>query len=202
MATADTHNPTASVADNATKTTLETSLVASAMPDRVKDSTGNESSTIDSGKDDSKMDGEDPKTGKATAALVSDTEKKIRRAERFGITVQLSEQEKRSSRAERFGTGSSLPASEGSKNSEELKRKARAERFGLPMQSVPTDEDAKKKARLERFAPDTKSEGLEEDKKKARALRFSKPSETSLSLNGKGTVEPKLAIAGKAGGGS
>lgn len=34
-------------------------------------------------------------------ATVTDTQKKIRRAERFGMPVQLSEQEKRNSRAER-----------------------------------------------------------------------------------------------------
>ena len=35
-------------------------------------------------------------------APVTDTQKKIRRAERFGLPVQLSEQEKRNSRAERY----------------------------------------------------------------------------------------------------
>ena len=41
-------------------------------------------------------------TASAAAAPVSDIEKKIRRAERFGITVQLTEKEKRNSRAERY----------------------------------------------------------------------------------------------------
>ncbi|KAH1090076.1 hypothetical protein J1N35_017333 [Gossypium stocksii] len=58
-----------------------------------------------------------------------DIQKKIRRAERFGVPIQLSEQEKRNSRAERFGTAPSSKGSEESKQSEELKRKARAERF-------------------------------------------------------------------------
>lgn len=35
-------------------------------------------------------------------APLSDIQKKMRRAERFGISVQLSEQEKRNSRAERY----------------------------------------------------------------------------------------------------
>ena len=35
-------------------------------------------------------------------AAVSDIEKKMRRAERFGISVQLTEKEKRDSRAERY----------------------------------------------------------------------------------------------------
>jgi hypothetical protein len=37
-----------------------------------------------------------------TDAPLSDVQKKMRRAERFGITVQLSEKEKRNSRAERY----------------------------------------------------------------------------------------------------
>ncbi|KAJ8899669.1 hypothetical protein K2173_019366 [Erythroxylum novogranatense] len=190
MAT-DTPNLTA-VPENPSKT-----LDTTAKPDRVKDSASNKSTTVDSGKD-----GDGSKTSKITTSAVSDTEKKIRRAERFGITVQLSEQEKRDSRAERFGTVSTMPASEGSKHSEELKRKARAERFGLPLQSVPSDENAKKKARLERFGPDTKTEGMEDDKRKARALRFSQPAASSLSVNGKGNIGPKAAITGNAGGGS
>lgn len=44
-------------------------------------------------------------SGKASlegdGAPVSDTQRKMRRAERFGISVQLSEEEKRNSRAER-----------------------------------------------------------------------------------------------------
>jgi len=37
-----------------------------------------------------------------TDAPLSDVQKKMRRAERFGITVKLSEKEKRNSRAERY----------------------------------------------------------------------------------------------------
>ncbi|XP_027350313.1 protein MODIFIER OF SNC1 11 isoform X1 [Abrus precatorius] len=123
-------------------------------------------------------------------APLSDVQKKMRRAERFGISVQLSEKEKRNSRAERFGTGSASQGSESSK-SEELKRKARAERFGMPSPSTASDEEAKKKARLARFAPVSKTDPLEEDKRKARALRFSNPSPTSLSqVNGEGKLEP------------
>lgn len=47
-----------------------------------------------------KKDGEDSKAT-TVAAPVTDTQKKKRRAERFGMPVQLSEQEKRNSRAER-----------------------------------------------------------------------------------------------------
>ncbi|KAE8705998.1 hypothetical protein F3Y22_tig00110410pilonHSYRG00030 [Hibiscus syriacus] len=80
---------------------------------------------------------EDSKTSGTVAALVAresggpadDVHKKIQRADRFGVPVQLSEQEKRNSRAERFGTAPSSIGSEASKQSEELRRKARAERL-------------------------------------------------------------------------
>ncbi|KAK7284254.1 hypothetical protein RJT34_18997 [Clitoria ternatea] len=136
-------------------------------------------------------------------APLSDVQKKMRRAERFGISVQLSEKEKRNSRAERFGTGSTTSQGPEATKSEELKRKARAERFGMPSPTTAADEEAKKKARLARFAPVSKTDPLEEDKRKARALRFSNPSSTSLSeVNGEGKIEPKAVIAGKAGGGT
>ncbi|XP_062117080.1 protein MODIFIER OF SNC1 11 [Humulus lupulus] len=156
--------------------------------------------------------------GTATVPPVSDIEKKIRRAERFGISVQLSEVEKRNSRAERFGTvtGSASPTpsaagSEVSKKSEELKRKARAERFGIPSPTVTSDEEgkkkvtfdeeAKKKARLARFAPASKTDLIEDDKRKARALRFSStPSNSVPQVNGKSNIEQNAAIAGEAGG--
>ncbi|KAF5471749.1 hypothetical protein F2P56_008520 [Juglans regia] len=116
---------------------------------------------------------------------VSNIQKKTRRAERFGITLQLTEEEKRNSRAERFGMGSPLHGSE------DLKRKARAERFGLCDASVApddesrkkttadvegkkkatADEEAKKKARLARFAPVSKTDTVEEEKRKARTIR-------------------------------
>lgn len=157
-----------------------------------------------------KKDGDDSKTAVTTTAVspvsgdadpVTDTQKKIRRAERFGMPVQMSEQEKRNSRAERFGTGSKMQGSEVSNTSEELKRKARAERFGLPVPSSVSDEEEKRKARLTRFAPYPKTDSLEEDKRKARALRFSKTSSSSVSqVNGKGNIEAKAAITGEAGG--
>jgi len=143
---------------------------------------------------------------KKDEAPVTSVQKKIRRAERFGMPVQLSEEEKRNSRAERFGTSSAVPGSDTLKQAEEQKRKTRAERFGLA-QSVPADEEAKKKARLSRFGAVPavpKANAQEEDKKKARALRFSQPPSGSLSkLNGKGnSIEVKTATAGKAGGGT
>ncbi|KAL3536330.1 hypothetical protein ACH5RR_004791 [Cinchona calisaya] len=128
---------------------------------------------------------------------VTDVQKKIRRAERFGMPVQLSEEEKRNSRAERFGTGTGSHGSEGLKKSEENKRKARAERFGLA-QTTSADEEAKKKARLARFTPASKVDPVEEDKRKARAIRFSQNQSTSLTqANGN---EMKAAVTGKAGG--
>ncbi|XP_065856093.1 protein MODIFIER OF SNC1 11 isoform X2 [Euphorbia lathyris] len=189
-------------------------------PDRFEDSAISPPSTVISDSDDRKKDDDDSKVSalaSETIAPATDTEKKIRRAERFGINIKLSEQEKRNSRAERFGTaaasgtssatGSGTSSATGSgggsgtsstvNNAEALKRKARAERFGLP---VSADEDAKKKARVQRFAPSSKTDVVEESKKKARELRFSQPSNT-LSMNGKGDIEP-AAIAGKAGGGA
>ncbi|KAL0347243.1 UNVERIFIED_CONTAM: protein MODIFIER OF SNC1 11 [Sesamum calycinum] len=121
---------------------------------------------------------------------VTDIQKKMKRAERFGMPVHLSEQEKRNSRAERFGTGSTPVGLDSSKQSEELKRKARAERFGI-MQSAPADEEAKKKARLARFGTfgsSSLTDSAEEDKKKARALRFSKL-DSSSKANVRGNVE-------------
>ncbi|XVE76272.1 hypothetical protein DITRI_Ditri12bG0158800 [Diplodiscus trichospermus] len=133
---------------------------------------------------------------------VNGIQKKIRRAERFGVPVQLSEQEKRNSRAERFGTATASNGSEASKQSEDLKRKARAERFGLAVPPTATDEEAKKKARLARFAPYSKTDTVEEEKRKARAIRFSNPPSSSLpQVNGKGNIEPEAPVAGKAGGG-
>ncbi|KAG0463729.1 hypothetical protein HPP92_019798 [Vanilla planifolia] len=125
-------------------------------------------------------DSEISQEGGATATTsppASTLEKKIRRAERFGVPVQLSEEEKRNSRAERFGTA--LPsAAKDVVVSEEQKRKARAERFGLAGDSS-ADEDAKKKARLERFSQDPKPNSVEEEKRKARAARFSGKSDAS-----------------------
>ncbi|ONI03217.1 hypothetical protein PRUPE_6G244900 [Prunus persica] len=169
------------------------------------------SSEVVSEENGSKADSEDPKTAAGSeagdgAAPANSIQKKMRRAERFGISVQMTEEEKRNSRAERFGTVSTSHGSEASKKSEEQKRKARAERFGLSGPAVAGDENAKKKARLARFAPisktDTKTDPMEEEKRKARALRFSKASTGSLSqVNDKGNIEPKAAIAGSAGGG-
>ncbi|KAH0458465.1 hypothetical protein IEQ34_013780 [Dendrobium chrysotoxum] len=124
-----------------------------------------------------------------TTRPASSLEKKIRRAERFGVPVQLSEEEKRNSRAERFGTNSPSPGKDVGV-SEEQKRKARAERFGL-VQHSSTDEAAKKKARLERFSQKPKSNALEEEKSKARAARFSGTSNSSSESNVKtaATVE-------------
>ncbi|KAJ4831460.1 hypothetical protein Tsubulata_016748 [Turnera subulata] len=194
---------------------------ASTNPDQADNPTPAASSTatdpaVDSGTDEPKKGAEESKDKKDTSvspvsgptAAVTDTEKKIRRAERFGINVQLSEEEKRNSRAERFGTAAAAASaspssgSDPTKKAEELKRKARAERFGLPVPSLPADEEAKKKARLERFAPATKTDAVEEDKRKARALRFSQPSTGSLSVNGKANIEQNAAITSNAGGGS
>ncbi|GER43490.1 SAP domain-containing ribonucleoprotein [Striga asiatica] len=132
---------------------------------------------------------------KGESAAVTDIQKKMKRAERFGMPVQMTEEEKRSSRSERFGSGSAAKVSD-TKAAEDLKRKARAERFGI-VQSAQTDEETKKKARLARFGSTPKTDSVEEDKKKARALRFSQP-----KTNGKGDTEVKTDTAGKAGAGT
>ncbi|KAK4481036.1 hypothetical protein RD792_011905 [Penstemon davidsonii] len=151
------------------------------------------------------------------SAAVTAIQKKMKRAERFGTTVQLSEEEKRNSRAERFsilvllygvlvfvflwfGTVPAVSGVDSSKKSEELKKKSRAERFGIA-QSAPADEEVKKKARLARFGFTPKSDSVEEDKKKARALRFSQP-DSGSKKNGTENNEEKTAIADKAGGGT
>ncbi|KAJ8533864.1 hypothetical protein K7X08_007188 [Anisodus acutangulus] len=127
-------------------------------------------------------------------------QKKMKRAERFGMPVQLSEEEKRNARAERFGSVSPVQGSDALKKSEEHKKQARAERFGL-VKSDTADEEAKKKARLTRFAPPAKTDPVEEDKRKARALRFSQPQPGSQpQANGKGDIEQEDVAVDKAGG--
>ncbi|CAG7891118.1 unnamed protein product [Brassica rapa] len=146
-----------------------------------------------------KKDGSDSKSA-GDVSPVDDVQKKIRRAERFGVSVKLTEEEKRNSRAERFGTVAAVKDSQGTKKKaeEDLKRKARADRFGVPAKVDNTEEEAKKKARLARFGKDTKVDSAEDDKRKARALRFSKPaSEASADLPGKldiSKVNPPLTL--------
>ncbi|GFQ00906.1 protein modifier of snc1 11 [Phtheirospermum japonicum] len=152
--------------------------------------------------------GGDESKGESASAITSDThdsgavtdiQKKAKRAERFGMPVQMTEKEKRNSRAERFGTASAN-GSDTCKASEELKKKTRAERFGI-VQSDSSDDEAKKKARLARFGSTPKTDSVEEDKKKARAIRFSQP-DSGSKTNGKENVEVKADIAAKAGGGT
>ncbi|KAI3995276.1 hypothetical protein MKX01_032078 [Papaver californicum] len=138
----------------------------------------------------------------------TDLQKKMRRAERFGMPVHLSEKDKRNTRAERFGTAPTVQESDASKNSEELKRKARAERFGLPAKPVAdaTNEEAKKKARQDRFTSNSKTspkmDSVEEDKMKARAIRFSRSpaSAPSQATNGKGISTEGTADVKASGG--
>ncbi|KAI6698174.1 hypothetical protein NL676_018293 [Syzygium grande] len=124
---------------------------------------------------DADPDPADARAGKGGEEPADDVQKKIRRAERFGVPVQLSEKEKRNSRAERFGTICGPNKSEELTKSEELKRKARAERFGVLAAPADADEVAKKKARLARFTSGKKVDPEEEEKRKARAIRFSNP---------------------------
>ncbi|XP_015899547.3 protein MODIFIER OF SNC1 11 [Ziziphus jujuba] len=220
MATTTTPKPndTNTSVDNPKKTTLDpVSPPPTANPDLPQDPNADgstappESSVTNNG---SAKESEDSKTtptveeavaeNSAATDPISDIQKKIRRAERFGISVQLTEEEKRNSRAERFGTVSTVGGSDVSKKSEDLKRKARAERFGIPASAKPvaSDEDVKKKARLARFASVSKTDPLEEEKRKARAIRFLNTQSGTLSeVNGEGNIAPNAAIAGNTGGG-
>ncbi|KAF3538725.1 hypothetical protein F2Q69_00018294 [Brassica cretica] len=166
-----------------------------AEPDEILDGEVKESTEV-SGE---KKDESDSKSA-GDVSPVDDVQKKIRRAERFGVSVKLTEEEKRNSRAERFGTVAAVKDSQGTnKKAEDLKRKARADRFGVPAKVDNTEEEAKKKARLARFGKGTKVDSAEDDKRKARALRFSKPaSEASSDLPGKLDISKEAAVSGNA----
>lgn len=99
----------------AAKETLNSTVPPSAKPDRPECPNCDNFSdppylTVDSATSEPKIDNEDSKTTDVvvgsvpakSSAPASDIEKKIRRAERFGISVQLTEEEKRNSRAERY----------------------------------------------------------------------------------------------------
>lgn len=178
-----------------TKSSTADAAAPSSNPQQTSSGGGEEKKAIPSTAATSEADG----TVSGDDAPVTDIQKKIRRAERFGLPVQLSEEEKRNSRAERFGTVMGVHVSDASKKSELQKRKARAERFGLAQSTAPSDDEAKKKARLARFAPGSKTDPLEEDKRKARAIRFSQNQPASISeTNGEGEIQTETAVVGKA----
>ncbi|XP_075489893.1 uncharacterized protein LOC142528684 [Primulina tabacum] len=156
------------------------------------------SSESDADKSTGKFEEVDAKTSYVNgSSAVTDIQKKMKRAERFGMSVKFTEEEKRNTRAERFGTCTSVNGSDSSKKAEELKRKARAERFGV-VQTVSADEEAKKKARLARFGSISKPVSAEEDKKKARAIRFSKQSSSLSKEKGENNIEEEAIITGEA----
>ncbi|XP_073282103.1 uncharacterized protein [Primulina huaijiensis] len=156
------------------------------------------SSESDADKSTGKFEVVDVKTSDVNgSAAVTDIQKKMKRAERFGMSVKFTEEEKRNTRAERFGTCTSVNGSNSSKKAEELKRKARAERFGV-VQTVSADEEAKKKARLARFGSISKPVSVEEDKKKARAIRFSEQSSSLSKEKGEKDIEEEAIIIGEA----
>ncbi|XP_075486851.1 uncharacterized protein LOC142526377 [Primulina tabacum] len=169
-----------------------------------KDASVITATSSESGADKStgKFDEVDVKTSDVNdGAAVTDIQKKMKRAERFGMSVKLTEEEKRNTRAERFGTGTAVNGSDSPKKSEELKRKARAERFGV-VETSSADEEAKKKARLARFGSISKPDSVEEDKKKARAIRFSKQSSSLSSEKDEKDTEEGAFITGEAGVGT
>ncbi|CAM8930190.1 unnamed protein product [Rhodiola kirilowii] len=154
--------------------------------------------SVDGSKDDESEEGSPAVNDEVV--LVTDVRKKMKRAERFGMPLQLSEVEKRNTRAERFGSAANSSDTDAGKSSEDQKRKARAERFGISAETV-SDEEAKKKARLAKFSATSKVDSVEDDKRKARALRFSQPSKSAVSnVNDKGKSEPTAAVEAKAGG--
>lgn len=114
MASTDTQKPTdtSPAVENPTKTVdiPVPAAAAAAKPDLPVDPPSDTptattpSSVVDSAENGSKPDTQDPKTAAAddSAAPATAVEKKMRRAERFGISVQLTEEEKRNSRAERY----------------------------------------------------------------------------------------------------
>ncbi|GFP83727.1 protein modifier of snc1 11 [Phtheirospermum japonicum] len=177
---------TASKVENPTDLNLAPPSIEDASPTQ-------QPPTSDAGSDESKGEPATTETAEKTSDVdaggaVTDVQKKMKRAERFGMPVHLSEEEKRNSRAERFGAaGPALTGVDSSKQSEELKRKARAERFGV-VKSTTADEEVKKKARLSRFGSSPPTDPAEEDKKKARALRFSQP-DSSSKANGEGNIK-------------
>ncbi|XP_047314579.1 protein MODIFIER OF SNC1 11-like [Impatiens glandulifera] len=129
---------------------------------------------------------------KGEIPVTTDIEEKIRRAERFGVPVQLSEHEKHNTRVERFGTTSTT--SESVKYLEDQKRKTRTERFYnicLGLMYLNAADEAKKKVRLERFvaAPNTTTTTttttiVEDGKRKAKIIRFSQPTASISQVNG------------------
>lgn len=152
--------------------------------------------------DDTKLDEGNVETGKeeevasAMPVVVTDIEKKRRRAERFGTDLKISEAEKRKLRAARFNDGTkngadvvmaeapktaaatkvpvaaksalSAEAKSALIAAENAKRKARAERFG----SVPQELTVEPKVSKNEGSAKPKFSQDEEAKKKARMARF------------------------------
>ncbi|CAG8650185.1 9694_t:CDS:2 [Funneliformis mosseae] len=134
-----------------------------------------------------------PQLPSKEADLATELERRKKRAERFG--VGLSDSDKKLQRAARFGTTVSnpldspltaprLPNRKPSIVENEEKLKKRAERFGLDISESSTNttntlsEEEKKRKRAERFglnaSPNSVSNSInEEDKKKRRAERLS-----------------------------
>ncbi|XP_042477100.1 protein MODIFIER OF SNC1 11-like isoform X2 [Macadamia integrifolia] len=213
MASTEMQKPKeAELSDPVTIKGLDTVIHQASLTERLDSSANPSTRPSDPATDVTKKEGEESTESAAVSsedmtcpgaadAPVSDLQKKIRRAERFGMSVQLSEEEKRNSRAERFGTAPASHGSNVSQKSEEQKRKARAERFGLPSQLL-ANEEAKKKARLARFASVSKMDNAEEQKKKAREIRFSETtSGASSKVNGRAN-SVQTAIVAKAHGGT
>ncbi|KAK6126119.1 hypothetical protein DH2020_040097 [Rehmannia glutinosa] len=165
------------------------------------------------GGDESKGEPAAERTGDTRdGGAVTDIDKKMKRAERFGMPVQMTEEEKRNSRAESdagrdrhprsisfllrrillYAAISGRKAINLSNRLFELKVWhwfcGQRIRFGIG-QSDPSDEEAKRRL-------DLLGLGLS-----PRLIRFSQPDSASKA-NGKKNIEVKTDIAGKAGGGT
>ncbi|CDW71422.1 UNKNOWN [Stylonychia lemnae] len=90
----------------------------------------------------------------ALQKLQEEREKKLQRAQKFGIVTKEVEDLKRQERALKFGLGgqgANAAVNQLSKSEQELKRQERAIRFGNPAGGSSNEEEEKRRKRLERF---------------------------------------------------
>lgn len=96
-------NPKKTLTSNLTDKSTTNNSSADASIDNKKESTDDDSKGAETVQDTTTTTLVSS-TEVTASASANDVDKKVRRAERFGVPVQLSEQEKRNSRAERYCT--------------------------------------------------------------------------------------------------